>query len=53
MIPDSKRKSIIHQAEIYRKRKIEKEALRVATFNDQKIIPQQMWYDSLRETDNG
>lgn len=44
---------IIHQGDIYNERKLEREALRRATFDAKADIPTQAWYDSLRETDDG
>jgi len=48
-----KRTSIINQGDIYNQRNIEKEAIRAATFDTKQSIPTQIWYDSLRETDDG
>jgi hypothetical protein len=31
----------------------EREAINSAIADDQRMIPQQLWYDSLRETDDG
>jgi len=34
-------------------RKVEKMAIQSATFDQANILPTQLWYDSLRETDDG
>ena len=47
------RVSIMHMGDAYNKRKIEREALSKAMADYKGIIPQQMWYDSLRGTDDG
>jgi hypothetical protein len=44
------RTSIIDQGQVYNKRKIQREAMRVATHV---TIPDQIWYDSLRGSDDG
>lgn len=47
------RTSIMHMGDAYNKRKIEREALRVAVEDYHGSVPLQFWYDSLRETDDG
>mmetsp|Transcript_23578 Transcript_23578/g.36270 ORF Transcript_23578/g.36270 Transcript_23578/m.36270 type:complete len:147 (+) Transcript_23578:810-1250(+) len=49
----AQRTSIINQGEIFNQRNLEKEAIRAATFDAKQSIPTQIWYDSLRETDDG
>ena len=39
------RTSIINQADVYIQRQNEREALRLANFDNQTVIPQQIWYD--------
>ena len=46
------RQSIINQGDIYNQRMNKKEALRLARFDDG-ILPDQIWYDTLRSNDDG
>lgn len=46
------RSSILNAGDIYNQKKIEREAMMVA-LQDENLMPQQLWYDSLRETDDG
>jgi len=46
------RQSIINQGDIYNQRMNKKEALRLARFDDG-ILPDQIWYDTLRGNDDG
>lgn len=47
------RQSIIHQGDVYIQRKNQKEALRLADFDSKQMMPQQIWYDQLRGSDDG
>ena len=47
------RTSIIYNGEAQNQRKLEREALRSALFDSTAAVPAQVWYDSLRETDDG
>jgi hypothetical protein len=47
-----KRASILKAGDVYNQKKIEREAMRIA-IQDENNMPQQLWYDSLRETDDG
>ena len=51
--PASKRVCLFHQGDIYNERKLEREALFKATIDTKQNIPTQIWYDSLRDTDDG
>lgn len=48
-----KRTSIQDQGQISNYRKMQREAMRLATQDIKQNIPPQIWYDSLRETDDG
>lgn len=52
-IANQGRVSIMHIGDAYNKRKIEREALSKAMADYKGVIPMQMWYDSLRSTDDG
>jgi len=47
------RQSIINKGDIINRIKQQREVLRLASFDDQPIIPTQVWYDTLRELDDG
>jgi hypothetical protein len=47
------RQSIINQGDVYIQRMNTKEAMRLANWDNQRRIPEQIWYDSLRGEDNG
>lgn len=50
----AKRSSIINQAEVFTQRQVMREALKMAVVDDkQGGFNDQIWYDSLRETDDG
>lgn len=50
----AKRPSIINQADVYSQRQVMREALKLTVADDkQGGINDQVWYDSLRETDDG
>lgn len=50
----AKRSSIINQADVYSQRQVMREALKLTVADDkQGGINDQVWYDSLRETDDG
>ena len=49
----NERQSLINQGDIYNQRRNEKEAVRLANFDAQRVIPDQIWYDSLRKSDDG
>jgi hypothetical protein len=50
----SKRASIINQADVYSQRQVLREALKLTVADDkQGGTNDQIWYDSLRETDDG
>jgi hypothetical protein len=49
----TQRSSIIYQAEVFSQRQVMREALRIAITDDKLGVNNQIWYDSLRETDDG
>ena len=52
-LQDDDHTSIINQGDAYIHRRNAKEALRFANMDTHKSLPDQIWYDSLRESDNG
>ena len=47
------RQSIINQGDVFIQKRNQKEALRLASFDTKRSIPEQIWYDSLRGSDDG
>lgn len=47
------RKSIIHQGEAHVQKMNERRILELATFDNRDRLPTQIWYDQLRDTDDG
>lgn len=52
-LQDNEHTSIINSGDAYIHRRNAKEALRLANMDATSPLPQQIWYDSLRETDDG
>ena len=47
------RQSIIHSGDLYNSKKQVVEMTSKAAFDNSKSIPPQLWYDSLRQSDDG
>ena len=47
------RRCILDQGDIHNQKMVEREALVAANFDNGGAVPEQVWYDQLRETDDG